>query len=69
MPRRVKNTTKPEENKQTFPAEASISKYGFLYLSKEILAALGFQKPDKVTLKQTPEGLLITKPQQEKATQ
>jgi len=65
----VKNTTNPEENKQVFPAEASISKYGFLYLSKETLAALGFQKGDKVTLKQTPEGLLVTRPTQEKATQ
>jgi len=65
----VKNTTKPEENKQTFPAEGAINKYGFLYLSKEILAATGFQKPDKVTLKQTPEGLLVTKPTQEKVTQ
>jgi len=52
-----------------FPAEASISKYGFLYLSKETLAALGFQKGDKVTLKQTPEGLLVTKTTQEKQTQ
>jgi len=69
MPRRVKNTTKPEENKPLFPTEASISKYGFLYLSKEILAAIGFQKPDKVLLKQTPEGLLVTKPTQEKGTQ
>jgi len=69
MPRRVKNTTKPEENKPLFPAEATISKYGFLYLSKEILAALGFQKPDKVTLKHSPDGLLVTKPTQEKATQ
>jgi len=50
-----------KENKQTFPAETSISKYGFLYLSKEVLATLGFQKGDKVTLRQTPEGLLVTK--------
>jgi len=50
-----------EGNKQAFPAEASINKYGFLYLSKEVLAATGFQKGDKVTLKQTPEGLLVTK--------
>jgi len=69
MPRRVKNTSKPKENKQLFPTEASISKYGFLYLSKEILATIGFQKPDKVLLKQTPEGLLVTKPPQEKGTQ
>jgi len=62
----VKNTSKPEENKQVFPTEASISKYGFLYLSKEILAAIGFQKTDKVTLQQTPDGLLVTKPKQEK---
>jgi len=33
-----------KENKQALPAETSISKYGFLYLSKEVLAALGFQK-------------------------
>jgi len=65
----VKNTTKPEENKQTFPTEASINKYGFLYLSKEILTAIGFHKPDKVTLQQTPEGLLVTKPTQEKGTE
>jgi len=50
-----------KENKQTFPTETSISKYGFLYLSKEVLATLGFQKGDKVTLRQTPEGLLVTK--------
>lgn len=50
-----------KENKQTFPTETSISKYGFLYLSKEILVALGFQKGDRVTLRQTPEGLLVTK--------
>jgi hypothetical protein len=50
-----------KENKQTFPAETSISKYGFLYLNKEVLATLGFQKGDKVTLRQTPEGLLVTK--------
>jgi len=50
-----------KENKQTFPTETSISKYGFLYLSKEILAALGFQKGEKVVLRQTPEGLLVTK--------
>jgi len=50
-----------EKNKQTFPAETSISKYGFLYLSKEVLAALRFQKGDRVTLRQTPEGLLVTK--------
>jgi len=50
-----------KENKQTLPAETSINKYGFLYLSKEILAALGFQKGDRVTLRQTPEGLLVTK--------
>jgi len=50
-----------EENKQTFPTETSINKYGFLYLNKEVLAALGFQKGDRVTLRQTPEGLLVTK--------
>ena len=50
-----------KENKQTFPAETSISKYGFLYLNKEVLAALGFQKGDRVILRQTPEGLLVTK--------
>jgi hypothetical protein len=50
-----------KENKQTFPTETSINKYGFLYLSKEILAALGFQKGDRVTLRQAPEGLLVTK--------
>jgi len=44
-----------------FPAEASISKYGFLYLSKETLAAIGFQKGDKVKLQQMSEGLLVTK--------
>lgn len=49
------------ENKQTFPTETSISKYGFLYLNKEVLATLGFQKGDKVTLRQTSEGLLVTK--------
>jgi len=48
-------------DKQTFPAETSINKYGFLYLSKEVLATLGFQKGDKVTLRQTPEGLLVTR--------
>jgi len=52
---------KTKENKQAFPTEASISKYGFLYFSKELLATLGFQKGDKVTLQQTPEGLLVTK--------
>jgi len=50
-----------KENKQTLPTMTSISKYGFLYLSKEILAALGFQKGERVTLRQTPEGLLVTK--------
>jgi len=50
-----------EGKKQALPAETSINKYGFLYLSKEILAALGFQKGDKVKLQQTPEGLLVTK--------
>jgi hypothetical protein len=44
-----------------FPKESVINKYGFLYLSKEVLAALGFQKGDKVILRQTPEGLLISK--------
>ena len=48
-----------KENKQTLPIETSINKYGFLYLSKEILAALGFQKGERVTLRQTPEGLLV----------
>jgi len=57
----VKNTSTPEENKQVFPAEASINKYGFLYLSKEILADLGLQKGDKVTLQKTSDGLLVTK--------
>jgi len=57
---------KTKEVKQKFPTEASINKYGFLYFSKEVLAALGFQKGDKVTLQQTPEGLLITKATQEK---
>jgi len=57
----VKNTSKIEETQQTFPTETSINKYGFLYLSKEILAALGFQKGDKVTLQKTSEGLLVTK--------
>jgi len=50
-----------EENKQAFSAETSVNKYGFLYLSKEVLAAVGFQKGDKVTLQKTPEGLLVTK--------
>ena len=50
-----------EENKQTFPTQTSINKYGFLYLNKEVLAAVGFQKGDKVILRQTPEGLLISK--------
>jgi len=50
-----------DKNKKTFPTETSISKYGFLYLNKEVLAALGFQKGDRVTLRQTPEGLLVTK--------
>lgn len=50
------------ENKQVFPVEAEISKYGFLYFKKETLEALGFQKGDKVTLRKTPEGLLVTKP-------
>ena len=50
-----------KENKQTLPTETSINKYGFLYLSKEVLATLGFQKGDKVKLQQTPEGLLVTK--------
>lgn len=31
-----------KEEKQTFPTETSINKYGFLYLNKEVLAALGF---------------------------
>jgi hypothetical protein len=44
-----------------FPKESVINKYGFLYLSKEVLAALGFQKGYKVILRQTPEGLLVTK--------
>jgi hypothetical protein len=44
-----------------FPKESVINKYGFLYLSKEVLVALGFQKGDKVILRQTPEGLLISK--------
>ena len=44
-----------------FPKESVINKYGFLYLSKEVLAALGFQKGDKVILLQTAEGLLISK--------
>jgi len=48
-------------NKQTLPTETSINKYGFLYLSKEILATLGFQKGERVTLRQTPEGLLVTR--------
>ena len=48
-----------EENKQTFSAETSINKYGFLYLSKEVLATVGFQKGDKVRLQQTSEGLLV----------
>jgi len=50
-----------EGNKQPFTAETSINKYGFLYLSKEVLAAIGFQKGDKVILRQTSEGLLVTK--------
>jgi len=50
-----------KEEKQTFPTETSINKYGFLYLNKEVLAALGFQKGDKVILLQTAEGLLIKK--------
>jgi hypothetical protein len=50
-----------KDNKEAFPAETSINKYGFLYLKKEVLATLGFQKGDKVTLRQTPEGLLVTK--------
>lgn len=50
-----------KEEKQTFPTETSINKYGFLYLDKEVLAALGFQKGDKVILLQTAEGLLIKK--------
>ena len=50
-----------KENKQTLPTETSINKYGFLYLSKEVLATLGFQKGDRVTLRQMPEGLLVTK--------
>jgi len=50
-----------EGNKQPFTSETSINKYGFLYLSKEVLAAIGFQKGDKVTLQKTPEGLLVTK--------
>ncbi|KPV63338.1 MAG: hypothetical protein AOA65_1346 [Candidatus Bathyarchaeota archaeon BA1] len=57
------NTSKIKETKQTFPTEATINRYGFLYLSKDILAALGFQKGEeiKVRLQQTPEGLLVTK--------
>jgi len=58
--------SKIEETKQTLPTEASINKYGFLYLSKEILATIGFQKGDKVTLQKTPEGLLVTKTNSEK---
>lgn len=50
-----------KEEKQTFPTETSINKYGFFYLDKEVLAALGFQKGDKVILLQTAEGLLIKK--------
>jgi len=50
-----------EGNKQPFTSETSINKYGFLYLSKEVLAAIGFQKGDKVILRQTSEGLLVTK--------
>jgi len=57
---------KIEKAKQKFPTEASINKYGFLYFSKEVLATLGFQKGGKVTLQQTPEGLLLTKATQEK---
>jgi len=57
---------KTKETKQAFPKEASINKYGFLYLSKEILTAIGFQKGDKVTLQKTPEGLLVTKTNSEK---
>jgi len=50
-----------KRTKQEMPTESSINKYGFLYLSKETLTALGFQKPQKVTLQKTPEGLLVTK--------
>lgn len=50
-----------EESKQPFTVETSINKYGFLYLNKEVLAAVGFQKGDKVRLQKTPEGLLVTK--------
>jgi hypothetical protein len=50
-----------ERKKQALPAETSINKCGFLYLSKEVLAALGFQKGGKVILRQTSEGLLVTK--------
>jgi len=57
---------KTKEAKQNFPKEASINKYGFLYFSKEVLATLGFQKGDKVTLQKTPEGLLVTKTNSEK---
>jgi len=49
-----------KEEKQTFPTE-TINKYDFLYLDKEVLAALGFQKGDKVILLQMAEGLLIKK--------
>jgi len=52
--------------KVEFPVEAEITKYGFLYFGKEVLAALGWQKGDKVTLQQMPDGLLVTKVAQEK---
>jgi len=57
---------KAETKKPAFPMEAEITKYGFLYFGKEALAILGWQRGDKVTLQQTPDGLLIAKATQKK---